>query len=211
MGAPKETWEYAERMRRQAREEKQIRDIQAQDEAQGKMFPYYSGLDSSFGTGGTSITFCGIQDSVRQSPTITPALIGGYYPDEQEEIKALEDRIRQLEAVVSEQNEIIEALAADLTDIDILREENARLRIISALKSKPEIEIKPGYWLAHTHTPVGKYPPGVHASTKVRVKLRDYPHSGIIHEAREITWSRIAGRDDAEVVLYMIEPLVIES
>jgi hypothetical protein len=113
----KESLAYAEKMRKRKRREKETR-----------MSMYSGGITGAF-TG---------YSSVYMSPYTTD-IIGitrGEYESLQAEIKALRAAFFQAQTDLQERDEIIEAINADMEDIEALKEENARLKIIGCLKVK---------------------------------------------------------------------------
>lgn len=99
------------------------------------------------------------------------------------ELNGLKAALEAANKAIAERDEIIEALAADLEDIDALREENARLRIIC--ETYPKSVLKSGW----TPWEGGACP--VSSSTKVAVEIegwdRDSTHG---REASVWNWGR---------------------
>jgi hypothetical protein len=173
MALPKENWEYAEKMRLI---DLKMREAEKATLQQLKYLPRPSYEATFYGItlGGTgapgatpaggigSGTSSGCWVSYPPAPTPSTGISGypsssysGYYDPPPEpmvpisELYALEARIKLLEKDLSERDEVIEALVADMEDIEVLREENARLKIISVLRQKPETETRAftGEWI----------------------------------------------------------------
>lgn len=140
------------------------------------------------------------QPNIYTTTTVIPTETTTYYnpqpalPFDKEEIENLKERIKFLESesrdkdyIIAGQQEMIEILAEDALELDTLREENARLRILGCIKvkaSEPLIR-KPTYeeelqvtggWLSWTPHSKGGSGPALLMGTHVCVKLRSSPH-----------------------------------
>lgn len=128
------------------------------------------------------------------------------------------ERIVELEKLLAEKDEIIEALSSMVEEIDDLRQENAELRIADAMKPEPDAtpEIiwpepspppQPGEWIEWS-PPDGYDGPGpVESGVLVHVKLRseEYGDEGGSAVSDRWWWGRTEDSSgDGEIVAYKV-------